>query len=402
MKNSHKRDSSRILIGFGESLAAPEVAWCLLGAGFYVSAFTRWESCPSIRKCREIELLGVGSPETNVQRSVDDLIKYWDTKRFAAIMPLDDVSLWVCNQASRSRNMTIVGATQICADFALNKKLQLEKASKAGFSVPPTKFFNTIEKADELDNFPMILKPAEAVNLQLGKLDKSKFYICANCEELKTGIESWERNTPLLAQSLISGTGEGIFGFAVEGGVKEWSAHRRIRMMNPSGSGSSACMSIAVDERLKEVSERLVTDVGWRGMFMIELLRDKSGKAWFMEFNGRPWGSIALSRRMGFEYPVWACRQVFDATFVPPKVPHHPAVVCRHLGREILHILMVIRGPKSKALTEWPSTWKTLCDVLHFKLSDCWYNWQPGCTKVFWDDTYQTLRNAVLPRVKSS
>ena len=39
---------------------------------------------------------------------------------------------------------------------------------------------------------------------------------------------------------------------------------------------------------------------------MIELLRDRDGVAWFMELNGRTWGSLALARRLGLEYPAWA------------------------------------------------------------------------------------------------
>ena len=36
------------------------------------------------------------------------------------------------------------------------------------------------------------------------------------------------------------------------------------------------------------------------------LLRDGEGTAWFMELNGRAWGSMALARRLGHEYPRWA------------------------------------------------------------------------------------------------
>ena len=47
-------------------------------------------------------------------------------------------------------------------------------------------------------------------------------------------------------------------------------------------------------------------------MFMIELLRDRTGKVWFVELNGRPWGSMALSRRQGFEYPAWHVKLAID------------------------------------------------------------------------------------------
>lgn len=76
-------------------------------------------------------------------------------------------------------------------------------------------------------------------------------------------------------------------------------------MMNPHGSGSSACVSFPVAEDLKLAIERFTRATGWLGIFMIEFLRDQSGIPWFVELNGRSWGSMALSRRQGLEYPAW-------------------------------------------------------------------------------------------------
>jgi hypothetical protein len=44
-------------------------------------------------------------------------------------------------------------------------------------------------------------------------------------------------------------------------------------MMNPHGSGSSACGSQEVPDHLKDPVAALVRSCDWRGMFMIELLR---------------------------------------------------------------------------------------------------------------------------------
>ena len=63
--------------------------------------------------------------------------------------------------------------------------------------------------------------------------------------------------------------------------------------------------------------DRFLTDAAWQGMFMIELLRSGS-TYWFMELNGRAWGSLALSRRLGFEYPAWAVARALDPDAAPP------------------------------------------------------------------------------------
>ena len=128
-------------------------------------------------------------------------------------------------------------------------------------------------------------------------------------------------------------------------------------------------------------------------MFMIELLRDRTGKVWFVELNGRPWGSMALSRRQKLEYPAWQVKLATDPqsqagmTLLPVL-----GIVSRNAGRELMHLLFVLRGPKSKALSEWPSFWKSVADVIHFSHDETLYNWRREDFKVFLADVYYTIK----------
>ena len=172
-------------------------------------------------------------------------------------------------------------------------------------------------------------------------------------------------------------------------------------MMNPHGSASSACVSQTVPEELKPVVERLIRKAGWLGLFMIELLRDHSGAAWFMELNGRPWGSMALARRQGLEYPAWNVRLAIDAqSQIGTEQREKPGLVCRNLGRELMHPLFVLRGPKSKALSNWPSIWKAVRDVITFRRGETLYNWRRDDPMVLISDIFYTLRDQVFKRKK--
>lgn len=171
-------------------------------------------------------------------------------------------------------------------------------------------------------------------------------------------------------------------------------------MMNPQGSGSSACVSQSVPADLLCQVKKLLRDSGWQGLFMIELLRDSSGKAWFVEVNGRPWGSMALSRRQGLEYPAWHVHLALDpASQEGISTSAAPGIVCRNVGREIMHLLFVLRGPKSRAQRNWPSFWNTLCEVLHVRRGDAFYNWRREDSKVFLADCFNTVHaNVFKPR----
>jgi hypothetical protein len=132
---------------------------------------------------------------------------------------------------------------------------------------------------------------------------------------------------------------------------------------------------------------------------MVELLADKNGKKWFIEFNGRPWGSMALARRLGFEYPAWSVQAALGLGLgiALPERPRDP-ILCRHLGRELLHLAFVARGPKSRALHQWPTLSKALLDVVRLGRHDRWYNWRADDREVFFADLCYTLRDSLLKR----
>ena len=201
---------------------------------------------------------------------------------------------------------------------------------------------------------------------------------------------------PTLVQPLIRGVGEGLFGHVGKRGVIAWSAHRRVRMVNPQGSASSACRSQPVDPELIGPSERFLLDIGWQGLFMLEFLRDADGVPWFMELNGRAWGSMALARRRDFEYPAWTVKATLDTDFEPTPPPPGPDIVCRNLGLELVHVLFVVRGPQSAAQTGWPGRAKTLRDVLSLRRTDRWYNWCRSQPHVLAADTMGTLHGQLL------
>lgn len=386
-----------VLIGFGNALAAPETAWSLLDSGARVVAFVRRGSRCALRRVRGIELVEITAPEHDARAAVADLRAILSEDRFGALMPLDDTALWLCDAAfAEGVPVPVVGPTGTAAELALDKSLQVAAAQRAGMAVPPTRSVGSVDDLHGLEEFPLVLKPSLAMRELNGRLTRGRAYVCADGAELQAARHAWNGTEPMLAQPFIAGVGEGLFGLSGRDGVTALSAHRRIRMANPQGSGSSACVSIAVDPELAAAAERMLTAAGWHGMFMLEFLRGRDGTPWFMELNGRPWGSMALARRVGLEYPAWALRQLEDPAF-QPVCDARAGQVCRHLGRELVHVMMVMRGPRSVALTQWPSRRETLREVLRVHRGDRWYNWRAGELGLFVEDTIGTV-SAHLPK----
>lgn len=387
---------AHVLIGSAEAVAAPEVIFSLRDAGHRVSVFGGEASRQMLSGLPLDRFLSVPDPGVDARGAVRALETQTDgTQAPDAILPLDDASLWLVAQSPRLLALT-AGADRDGINLALDKAHQIEAARAAGLAVPPSRV--VARRADIQDAgiaLPAILKPRMAVRIEDGRLTRGKArYLLTeqDAEDLPDDLDD-----TCLLQPLISGVGEGIFGFSGPQGITAWSAHRRVRMMNPHGSGSSACRAIPPDPDLREVVERFITTVRWRGPFMVEFLRDAEGTPWFMELNGRMWGSLALARRQGLEYPALAVAQQLDPAYDPGAVTARSwPYVQRHLGRDLVHLLMVMRGPKSAFhRAGWPRLGPALREVFRPAPRASFYNHDPAHPRFFLADAMRTVIRAV-------
>jgi predicted ATP-grasp superfamily ATP-dependent carboligase len=382
------------LIAFAEALAAPESAWSLVDAGFSVHVLARRGRRAALRHSKHVVIHEVTAPEDDyaaTHAEIDGLLRTWPVTEAekCVILPLDDAAVWMFSRHAKMPGWVFAGPRGSSADFALDKRLQIEAALAAGMNVPHTSVASTpsevLTRAKEL---PLVLRSARAVGSSANRLHRGRSWICGTERELAAALREWAGSEPLLVQPYIRGTGEGVFGLATADGIRAWSAHRRLRMMNPHGSGASACQSQSVPEQIRGQVECLVRQVKWRGVFMVEYLRDCAGLLWFVEFNGRAWGSMALARRQNLEYPAWAAKLALAQDFVTSD-PQAIGIRCRSVAREMLHLLFVARGRKSAALADWPSFWKTAYAMVRER--DHLYNWRPSDRMVFWADLYYSL-----------
>ncbi len=100
---------------------------------------------------------------------------------------------------------------------------------------------------------------------------------------------------------------------------------------------------------------------------------------------------MALARALGLEYPAWAVAEALGLPAGPlPAAGEGGVVRARHLGREVVHLLAVMRGPRSGAVA-WPSRLRSARDVLTWHRGDRAYNWRRGEPAVLIDDTVSTI-----------
>lgn len=104
-------------------------------------------------------------------------------------------------------------------------------------------------------------------------------------------------NDPLI-QEVVKGSGNGIFLASKDGKIFATFAHERIREVPPGGGASTLRKATVVDYKLLESASKLIHELKWSGIAMVEFKGD-----YFMEINGRPWGSMDLAVSSGVDFP---------------------------------------------------------------------------------------------------
>lgn len=376
---------AHVLIGFAEALPAPEVVFSLLKAGHRVSVFSRQKRLP----LAQLPLAGfhqIPAPEADVAAASAALRALMAAPGAPdLLLPLDDAGLWLSAEAGIPA-ARIAGASGAQARVALDKSLQVAAAEAAGLALPPTLVLRSPAEALAADLPPSgIVKPALAIEAEANHIRKGAvLYLTPGIDRAQVAAHV-AAHGPQLVQPLVAGVGQGVFGFATPEGVFGWSGHERVRMMNPHGSGSSACRRLQPGADLRAAVSRFLAEIGWRGPFMVELLQDAEGRQWFMELNGRMWGSLALARRQGLEYPAWAVEAALDPGRIPAAARASAAVdpadpgVMRELGRDLLHLAFVLRGPKSDFhRAGWPAITRSAAGVLRPASGRQFYNHDPA------------------------
>lgn len=189
---------------------------------------------------------------------------------------------------------------------ASDKAAMLERAQRAGLAVPETVLLG--DRTDPLPGsgfFPAVLKPHRSIVRAAAGRQHVAVRFADTPARCRAALRDFPDGAfPVLLQRRVHGPGEGLFVLRWGGRVVAEFAHRRLREKPPEGGVSVYRESIALDSDLARAGRRLLEELDWRGVAMIECKRDaKTGRHVFMEVNGRLWGSLQLAIDAGVDFP---------------------------------------------------------------------------------------------------
>jgi predicted ATP-grasp superfamily ATP-dependent carboligase len=252
---------------------------------------------------------------------------------------------------------------------AFNKDEMVRLASSLGVAVPKTVLVSNTDDARRAGmelKFPVVLKPRSSVESQSNggiRITGRPRYARDAHELLARYWALTEICTEVLAQEFVDGEGVGYFALMCRGELRAEFAHRRIRDVHPTGSGSALRMSVEPDPEAKKASLALLRELRWHGVAMVEFRQIKGEPPVFMEVNGRFWNSLPLACYAGADFPAWLA-ELAEHGDIAMKPQFRSGVMCRWLLGDFRHVIQVMKGPPEGYPRAYPDRWRTLAAVL--------------------------------------
>ncbi len=258
-----------------------------------------------------------------------------------------------------------------------DKKHVLQVAKSIGIRVPKQYEIRSRDEEPPASELPIVLKPTRSVFSEAdGSQHKTGVTWIRRPGEMQRALRAYPDNAfPILAQEVVNGPGIGIFLFVRDGKVLARFAHQRILEKPPSGGVSVLSRSEPMDETLQTLSLRLLDELGWTGVAMVEYKRDSmTGEPVLMEINGRFWGSLQLAIDAGVDFPKLVVEAALGGDFDP--VTKYRNTRLRWEWGHVDHVIARLKdndtshGNRMRALVEWVAAFPPAARSEIFRVSD--------------------------------
>jgi len=202
-------------------------------------------------------------------------------------------------------------SAEICKD----KQATTELAASLGLSVPESFCPNDqgeLESRAASLAYPCVIKPrtsAGAVGMDV--VGSRRELIEAYAALPQSSDEVYDFSRPLV-QEFIPGQVHEVCALFNRGEPRALLTQRRL-LKYPAAGGAGIYNETTDEPDLKEMAVTLLRALKWHGPAQVEFQRDgRTGQPYFLEINGRFWGTLNLSVAAGMNFPVLACRMAAE------------------------------------------------------------------------------------------
>jgi predicted ATP-grasp superfamily ATP-dependent carboligase len=312
------------------------------------------------------------APQKDAAAFVDRIVEIARAETGTLILPMTEATTLPLS-ASRDR-LCGAGARLVLPSHAdvlraFDKQETVRLAASLGIAVPNTIVVSSPEQAHAACNsvvFPVVLKPRSSE--EFGSSDAvtttGRPRYASSEQEFNEAYEQMRKTcSVILVQEFVDGEGTGYFALMHHGKLRAEFAHRRIRDVHPTGSGSAVRVSVGPDPDIRRASLAILEALHWHGVAMVEFRHRPGQPPVFMEVNGRFWNSLALACYSGMDFPALLASMA-GKDDIPAVTHFRTGIRCRWLLGDFRHLLEVWRGAPQGYPRPYPGRLRTLLSVL--------------------------------------
>jgi len=366
----------KVLLLDGETNAAVACVRSLAKAGHEVTVGSaeQWVWCKAARSRFAYASFKYPDPLVEPQRFINTIISQIERsgERRILLLPATEPTMLVVSRV-RER-LQAAGSIMVIPPHrefvtACSKHEMTKLASSLGVRTPRTTSIEDPQLAAEIARdlqYPIVLKCHSSQQI----LPDNRVVITPKpryARNLAEFLQAYRQLSSacgaILAQEFIHGVGVGYSTLMCQGELRAEFAHLRIREADPSGSGSSLRIGIAVPLAVREAGLRLLRELKWHGVAMVEFRIHQDGTPVFLEVNPRFWNSLTLAVYSGIDFPALLAA-VAEHGDVALQLAYRPNVRCRWLLGDFIHLWKVWSGAPAGYPGTYPTSLSTLMKLM--------------------------------------
>jgi len=354
---------ARILVTDAHLASALAVIRSLGRQGHHVIAGSSQRTSPGFFSRWAGERVRYPDPALDPATAAAALLKVVGERAVELVIPVTDETILALSlQRDRIEELCPValpGADALAV--ARDKWSTLALARRLCVPTPPSALIATAAEAEQVTSdfrWPIVIKPlASRVVNRRGSIERLGVAYASSAAELAYHMRKLEGLCPAILQEYTAGTGVGVEVLAWKGEVLVAFQHRRLREVPITGGASSFRESVALDPVLLDHTSRLLQELEWTGLAMIEFKAGACGPT-LMEINGRIWGSLPLAVKSGIDFPALLAERYLSPHPAESEVRqflYKLGVRSRHLELELVWVASVLRGARRYPFLPQPS-----------------------------------------------
>jgi len=335
-----------------------------------VGEASRWSKAGWSRLCRDT--FQYPNPEQDTAGFIARISEIANQQLGTLLLPMTEATMLPVS--AQREALFSAGARLVLPDHAdvlraFNKDEMVRLASSIGVAVPRTVAVSSLDEvqhASQVLKFPVVLKPRSSVETRWdgGIRVTGRPRYAKDSQELLLRYEDLTKIcSRMLVQEFVDGEGVGYFVLMCRGELRAEFAHRRIRDVHPTGSGSAVRVSTEPDPEIRSASLAMLRALRWHGVAMVEFRQARGTPPVFLEVNGRFWNSLPLACYAGADFPAWLA-ELAENGDIQGERQFRSGIVCRWLLGDFRHVIAVLKGAPAGYPRPYPDPWRTLFAVL--------------------------------------